>query len=160
MYLEKYLKPIDGECIHADKTKFIVAQKFNDEATSEPEIKVYLDSTFKKVLSSKVEGPQPERFLSWHDRIDNTSDESIIKDFGGELQVETNMRDVWRKLLQQPKAENGDLLTNGCKNIFYVRGIDGQLYVLEISWYGNGWFIKTTIPKNNYRNYGDLRIFL
>ena len=160
MYLEKYLKPIDGECIHADKTEFIVARKFIDEAAGEPEVKVYLDSIFKKVLSSKVEEPHPERFLSWHDQIDHTSDESIIKDFGGELQVEINMRDIWHKLLQQSNGENGALLNNGCKNVFYVRGIDHQLYALQISWYGNGWFIKTTIPKNNYRNYGDLRIFL
>ena len=160
MNLEEYLKPVDGEFIPADKTEFIVAQKFNDEATGEPEVKVYLDSIFKKVLSLKVEGQQPERFLSWHDQIDHTSDESIIKDFGGELQVEINMRDVWHKLLQQSRGENGALLSNGCKNVFYVRGIDRQLYSLQISWYGNGWFIKTTIPRNNYRNYGDLRIFL
>ena len=40
------------------------------------------------------------------------------------------------------RQSNGDLLTNGYANIFYVRDVNGELRAVFVGWGGVGWSVR------------------
>ncbi|MBU1092177.1 hypothetical protein KJ836_00620 [Patescibacteria group bacterium] len=47
---------------------------------------------------------------------------------------------------RQKNGEEGDLITTGCANIFYVVGIDGEVFTVHVSWYSDArkWRIRAS----------------
>jgi hypothetical protein len=55
---------------------------------------------------------------------------------------------VYELLVRQPRGESGFLLTNGSTNWFHVRGTDGHVWLLGVSWPdASGWWVQAvSIP--------------
>ena len=71
---------------------------------------------------------------------------NIVKDSNNEkIRAELSKNHIWKDasdfcshlagmIDRQPKGENGDLLNNGCVNIFYVRGKNGEVFAVNVYW--------------------------
>jgi len=57
---------------------------------------------------------------------------------------------------KQWNAEKGALLTNGCANIFYVRGLNDEVFAVGIRWLLNSreWCVFAALPSNNQQFIG------
>ncbi len=66
-------------------------------------------------------------------------DNEIITDLSGEEAAESSLADIWALMEAQPTGKEGQLLTNGWANIFYVRDKDNVLRAVRVYWYGDGW---------------------
>lgn len=72
----------------------------------------------------------------------NSRDPVIINTIGGEEFAETTLMDIIAKVEKQPNGEDGELLTNGRANIFYVKNFDGVLRAVCVRWFGGGWRVR------------------
>lgn len=47
------------------------------------------------------------------------------------------------KLAKQADGKDGEFLNNGWANLFLVEGIDGEVFVVRVSWLGGEWYVDT-----------------
>lgn len=59
--------------------------------------------------------------------------------------VEVNTASMWQMLRKQERGQAGVLHVDGLSNIFFVRGSDGNLCVIQLHWAGEGtgWVLNT-----------------
>ncbi len=128
-------------------------KKAADFATStywktDPEQKLCLSDEFAERIVRAYSNPIPHRELEGvtHFQSESSDNKNIAK-MGGVEEVRkhaftpdqiADLRD------KQMNGEEGQLLTNGYLNLFYVIGKDGVLFVVSLRWRGVGreWFAR------------------
>ncbi len=84
-------------------------------------------------------------------------DSEIITDLGGEVRAEVVLSQLWAKMKRQANGEEGDLLTNGWANIFFVR-VGGVLRAVDVFWDVGGWRANAHALDDDRWRYGS-RVF-
>lgn len=119
----------------AATSKFIAKDHF---AADSQEVKLaWIGNNFKQWFLAKVEEPQAEVTLRYHQLKKNSLDAPILAELRGK--AETTLASIWEFLKKQPNGEPGKLLTNGYVNIFYVRDSVTVLRAVLVRWYSDGW---------------------
>lgn len=128
---------VDG-CESFDPAAF-----FKSDKDEQPDgIKFWLsDSNFTDNFLGKVETNVAPATLRIHKLREEASDGEIIPELGGEEIVETTLFHLYQMIKRQPSGEDGDLLTDGYVNIFYIRDQRGELWAVYCYWYGGGWSV-------------------
>lgn len=99
-----------------------------------------VSQSFQEHYGTKVENISAKTSIYVYSMIQEKTIEEVIDAFGGIVQSETTLYDLWKKLEQQPAGGCGDLLTDGRVNTFFIPDIFGALYPVR-SRYLNGWHI-------------------
>ncbi|MDO8495220.1 MAG: hypothetical protein Q7S32_01675 [bacterium] len=117
-------------------TKFVAKDVFT---TKNKSVKIYfVGDNFKKVMLDKVESGIEATTLIVSKLEKASLDVPILSELGD--RAETTLGQLYGLLMAQPNGEAGSLLTNGYANIFYIRGIDGNLWAVVADWSsGSGW---------------------
>ena len=124
----------------ATTEKFVSKDKFFKDSK---EVKFYgiWDNFTNWFLADdgKTEEPISEQTLRYGNLTKNSVDGPIIEELGGEAKAETTLSDLYDLLKKQSKGEDGDLLTNGRANIFYIKDACSVLRAVGVYWYDSGW---------------------
>ena len=124
----------------ATTEKFVAKEKFR---TDSKEVKFYGfgDNFTNWFLSgdSKIEDSLDEQSFRYGNLIKNSVDGPILEELGDEAKVKTALSGVFELLKRQANGEEGDLLTNGYANIFYIKNTSGVLCIVRMYWCGVGW---------------------
>lgn len=130
----------------------------DDEVLKEANV-LWTGDNFDCLFKGKVEENVPEQKLAVS-RLERASlDAPILTELGDKAEVSlTYMFDLLKK---QSKGEDGVLLTNGYANIFYVRGIDGNLWAVDARWSSGNryWDVGAYSVENPDGCYGGSQIF-
>jgi len=97
----------------------------------------WIGENFQKAFlngKGKIEKDVAEAVFRIFKLIEDSVDTSIIAELGGEEVAETTLAQVFALLQLQGKGQKGVLLTNGCANIFYVRGDSDTLWAVYGRW--------------------------
>ena len=89
----------------------------------------------------KIEDPLGEQVLRFGKLTRNSLDGPIIEELGGEAKAETTLTEMFDQMSKQSNREEGNLLTNGYWNIFYIRDINGVLRAVYVFWDDGGWYV-------------------
>lgn len=126
----------------ATSEKFVAKEKFREDSK---EVKFYgFWSNFTNWFlagDGKIEEPIGEQELRYGNLTKNSVDGPIIEDLGGEAKAESTLTELYDLLKKQANGEEGDLLTNGSVNIFYIRDTNGVLCAVVVRWDGVGWYV-------------------
>jgi hypothetical protein len=138
----KILDMLGTTTTSATTVKFIAKDKFRKDSK---EVKFYgiWDNFTNWFLAGngKIEEPLGEQELRYGNLTKDSVDGPIIQELGGEAKAETTLTELYELLKKQTNGEDGDLLTNGCANIFYIRDTSGVLRAVCVSWRVVGWFV-------------------
>lgn len=128
--------------IPATIKKFVVKDHFKVDVSRRAKVKIScLGDYFKSWFMEKREEPHVGSTV-YGRRINKSSvDDPLISELGGQEKAETSMFEIYAMMECQPNGEAGDLLNNGCANIFYVRDVNSALRVVAVDWDGNGWYV-------------------
>ena len=119
-------------------TRFIARDHFKVDISPEAPVQIaYLGDNFKNHFLGKVEENVPEARVRIHRLIRPSLDAPIVAALGEKH--EAFLAHLHQLLLRQPKGEQGDLLTDGYANIFYVRDAGNTLWAVGARWCGGGW---------------------
>jgi hypothetical protein len=126
----------------ATTEKFVAKEKFVKDSK---EVKFYgiWDIFTEWFLSDdgKIEDPIGSQELRYGNLTKDSVDRPIIEELGGEAKAETTLSELYDLLKKQAKGEEGDLLTNGYANIFYIKNTEDVLRAVYVLWDGDGWFV-------------------
>ena len=126
----------------ATTEKFVAKEKFVKDSK---EVKFYgiWDNFTNWFLADdgKIEEPINEQTLRYGNLTKSSVDGPIIEELGGEAKAETTLSELYDLLKKQAKGEEGDLLTNGYANIFYIKDTSGVLRAVSVRWGGGGWSV-------------------
>ncbi len=86
----------------------------------------------------KIEEPNSEQILRYHNLWVESADTFIIKGLGGEMKAETTLSEMFSLMEKQRYGEAGVLL-NKAANMFYIRDRAGVLRRIHMYWWNNGW---------------------
>jgi hypothetical protein len=107
--------------------------------TTDPSRKLWVSLEFTQRITPAYPDPIPHRGLEGVTHFQSkSSDAKNIAEMGGEAEVRKHaftpdqLADLRDK---QVNGKDGDLLTNGCWNLFYVIGKDGVLFVVGLYWF-------------------------
>lgn len=120
--------------------EFTVGERFVVDTSEKTTVKIsrIWDNFRKWFLDTRV--PSTEATTLYKYRLQQDSLDSMILDYlGGEEKAEITLAHVFALMRQQPNGENGELLTNGYANIFYVRDITGVVRAVYVRWHDYGW---------------------
>jgi len=147
---EKHLKPFSTAEVPA-VAKFVTAEHFVANVKNDPQgvpvrapgVTIFnVDETFKHCLLGKIEEKIPAMTLTVY-TLDTICKNSLILAELGD-RAETSLAHLWALLEKQPNGPysgNGALYSIAQKglpfawNVFYIRGIDGNLWAVEVYWY-------------------------
>lgn len=117
--------------------KFVSAEKFTKENKA---VKfAYFSQNFKRVMLEKVEENVSDAMFTCCILTETSPDAPILVELGN--RAETTLAYLYELLTKQPNGEDGVLLTNGCANIFYIRGADDVLWAVSAYWRSGGWYV-------------------
>jgi len=120
--------------------KFFAKDKFRKDSK---EVKFYgIWDNFQEWFlgeDGKVEEPIEEQELRYGNLIIGSVDGPIIEELGGEVKAETTLSELYELLKKQANGKEGDLLTNGYVNIFYIKDKCGDLRAVSAYCYDDGW---------------------
>lgn len=127
----------------ATERKFFIRKYFvvNDQKKADVNIR-YLNDFFIKKLYNKIELFKPKRTVRRHKLLINIVDKSMVIRLGGEEVAVTTLQDVWHLMRLQGEGENGNLLTNGKVNIFFVHDENNEIVAVSLDWNEFGWGIE------------------
>lgn len=136
------LEPIGIVPVSAVET-FSAADKFRKGETDGVKIG-WIGDNFQNHFVAKIESGVPIQDLRIHRLRKGSVDKSIIDELGGETVVETNLATMWEMMKKQGHGQQGDLLTNGYANIFYIRDTKGVLWAVDCDWDSGDacWFVR------------------
>lgn len=100
-----------------------------------------IGGNFQSHFGTKTESNILAQNLRIHRLRKGSVDSPIIDELGGKELVETNLATVWEMMKKQGHGQQGDLLTNGNANIFYIRDTEGVLWAVSCGWGGGGWLV-------------------
>ena len=140
--LVQILNWIGTTTISATTEKFVAKDKFRKDSK---EVKFYgIWNNFTEWFLSgngKIEEPIDEKELRYGKLIKYSLDGPIVEELGGEAKAETTLTELHDLLKKQANGEEGDLLTNGYANIFYVKDTSGVLRAVDVHWDDAGWIV-------------------
>lgn len=118
--------------------RFVASDHFKVDVSPEAKVKIaFIGDNFKdNFLGTTEEDVLPTK-LRIHRLTESSLDAPIIAALGG--RHETKLAHLHQLLLRQPKGEEGDLLTNGYANIFYIRDATNKLWAVDVGWSDAGW---------------------
>lgn len=96
----------------------------------------------------KIEEPLDEQTLCYGNLTKNSVDGPIIEEVGGKTKAETTLTELYGLLEKQANGEEGDLLTNGCANIFYIKNTSGVLRAVGVDWDDTVWYVYASSVRN------------
>ncbi len=118
--------------------KFVAKDNFKEEISDKAIVKIALIwKDFKDNFLDLVEENVPEAELKVHKLLKDSRNPGIIVELRESYTV--SLAHVWNAMALQSKGEEGNLLTNGNENIFYVADVNGVVWAVGVAWYGNGW---------------------
>ncbi len=141
-----------GEIAFSGVSRFSARDSF-----TEP--KFWLGDDFKLWFGEKVEESVKPSTLCYHKLLRSSLDAPIISALGGEEKAEVSLAEIFHLISLQPKGEEGDLLTSGYANIFYVRGVNNVLRVVRVYWYGGRWYVRAHETSYPHEWYDENRVF-
>ncbi len=143
----KLLRRIGTTAMPARTVSFVARNYFKVNLCKNDKVKISLvgDSFFEYFLAGegKLEVASGLHELAYYQLVKRSPDMPIVTELGGEILAECMLADVWAKIEAQGDGRNGDLLTNGCANIFYVRDTAGELRMVDVGWDDDGWQVST-----------------
>ncbi len=126
----------------ATTEKFVARDKFHKDSK---EVKFYVIwdnfTNWFLVGNGKIEESLGEQVLRYGNLTKNSVDGPIIEELGGEAKAETTLTELYELLNKQPNGEEGELLTNGYANIFYIKDVSGVLRAVYVRWNVDGWIV-------------------
>ena len=165
--LVQILNWIGTTTISATTEKFVAKDKFRKDSK---EVKFYgIWNNFTEWFLSgngKIEEPIDEKELRYGKLIKSSVDGPIVEELGGEAKAETTLtelHDLLKKqangLKKQANGEEGDLLTNGYANIFYVKDTSGVLRAVNVAWFDAGWIVSARSVEYPHDWFVGFRVF-
>lgn len=142
-----------------EKIRFIVRDRFKKNSSA---VRFYgFGDNFEKWFLGKVEELTKVELPKRHHDLEHDSlDAEILTDLGGKEAAEVTLAGVFALLELQPKGESGELLTNGCANIFYIKDVvGGVLRAVHVLWDGVGWHVYAGSVTASRRWLAGLRVF-
>jgi len=112
---------------------FVVNDHIRDEQTVGG-VKWWLGSNFLRHFSGTTLPACSAGTLNIHKLAKASVDTPVIAELGGESVAETSLAQLYWMIMQQPSGEQGNLLTNGYANIFYIRDAKGTLWAVSAGW--------------------------
>ena len=156
----KILDMLGTTTTSATTVKFIAKDKFRKDSK---EVKFYgiWDNFTNWFLAGngKIEEPLGEQELRYGNLTKDSVDGPIIQELGGEAKAETTLTELYELLKKQTNGEDGDLLTNGCANIFYIRDTSGVLRAVLVRWRVDGWRVLAYSVVSPYDCHAGRRVF-
>ena len=158
--LVQILNWIGTTTISATTEKFVAKDKFRKDSK---EVKFYgIWNNFTEWFLSgngKIEEPIDEKELRYGKLIKSSVDGPIVEELGGEAKAETTLTELHDLLKKQANGEEGDLLTNGYANIFYVKDTSGVLRAVRVIWRGVGWRVRADSVEYPHDWFVGFRVF-
>jgi hypothetical protein len=136
------LLDLAGSTVTIPPTKgpFVARKHFVADTSRKAKVKIsYLGDNFCLWFLDKVEEPFIGSELRYGRLRKLSVDAPIIAELGGEEKAETTLTELRQALEKQPNGKMGDLLIDGCANIFYIRDVNGVLRAVHAHWRGGGW---------------------
>jgi len=147
----------------ATTEKFVAKEKFVKDSK---EVKFYgiWDIFTEWFLSDdgKIEDPIGSQELRYGNLTKDSVDRPIIEELGGEAKAETTLSELYDLLKKQAKGEEGeegDLLTNGYANIFYIKNTEDVLRAVHVRWYDDGWNVLAYSVERSFGRSAGRRVF-
>jgi hypothetical protein len=144
----------------ATTEKFVAKDKF--KLKKDGGICSYFGDNFNSWFltgEGKIEGPQDQQELRFGKLTKGSVDGPIIEELGGEAKAETTLTEMFDQMSKQSNREEGNLLTNGCWNIFYIRDINGVLRAVYVRWCGVGWCVDALSVEGPFGWYAGHQVF-
>jgi len=146
--------------IPSTKGPFVARKHLVVDTGRKAKVKIsYLGDNFCLWFLDKVEEPFIGSELRYGRLRKLSVDAPIIAELGGEEKAETTLTELWQALEKQPNGNRGDLLTDGCANIFYIRDVNGVLRAVYAFWFGVGWFVFADSVVSPHRWLGGFQVF-
>ena len=153
----KLLKLLGTTLVSARDTMFVARDHFKVATVKKDKVKIFFVgenfTTYFLTSDGKVEPLAVAHELAYYELIKRSLDRPIVNKLGGEGPSETTLADIWIKMEAHGGGEDGDLLTNGYANIFYVRDAAGELRVVGVRWRGGGWSVRA-VPLSSPGEWG------
>jgi len=144
----------------ATTEKFVAKEKFVKDSK---EVKFYgIWNNFTEWFLSddgKIEDPIGSQELRYGNLTKDSVDRPIIEELGGEAKAETTLSELYDLLKKQAKGEEGDLLTNGYANIFYIKNTEDVLRAVHVYWHNAGWYVSASSVESSYGWSARYRVF-
>lgn len=136
---EKLLKFITSFKV-AGAEKFVAEQHFKKDTSDTAIVKIsWFGDDFKTNFLGLTGENVPEVELKVQKLLRGSRDPGIIVELGENYTV--SLAHVWNAMALQAKGEEGNLLTNGYANIFYVTDVNGVVWAVCVFWDGDGWYV-------------------
>jgi len=120
--------------IPASTERFIAREKFVVDTSNTAKVKIaWTGDNFLEHFLGKIEEAQCEVILAIH-KLEKTSSDGLIRIELGRKREVTTLRSFFQLLFLQRNGQEGDLLTNGYANIFYIEDEDGNLRTVYTHW--------------------------
>jgi hypothetical protein len=94
----------------------------------------WIGSNAQQLVKGLVELEVAEATLRIHTLTKASVDGPIIAELGGEAVVTTTWGQMYEMMRRQGRGQQGNLLTNGYANIFYIRCSDGAVWATVCNW--------------------------
>ncbi len=125
----------------AGAEKFVAEENFKEDTSDTAVVKISgFNKEFKTNFLSLIEEDIPEAELKVQKLLKDSRDPGIIVELGESHTV--SLAHVWNAMAFQSKGEEGNLLTNGYMNIFYVADVNGVVWAVVVDWYDDGWYVR------------------
>lgn len=122
--------------------KFVAKDKFKVDISRGAKVKIVnLSSSFEELFLNKIEDPFAGSIINARKLEKSSVDSFIIQEFGGKEAAKITLTEMYAAMVAQSNGEDGALLTNGWRNIFYIEDVIGTLCVASVSWSDGGWCV-------------------
>lgn len=129
--------------VPATNAPFKVSELFVVDTSDSARVKFRsVDSTFLTWFGKMMVKTYGGSELRCQSLTRSAFDTEIIEALGGCGKCGTTLAELWWMLEQQASGQKGDLLTDGCANIFYIYDRSGALRVVYVFWLGSGWYVR------------------
>lgn len=146
--------------IPATTEKFVARDKFRVDTWKKTKVKIsYLGNNFKEWFLSKIENPFSGSTISSRKLEKNIFDGLILAELGGNEAAETTLTEIYAAMEAQPHGESGNLLNDGCANIFYVNDINSTLRAVMVFWHIDGWSVNADLVEGPGLWFADYHVF-
>lgn len=91
----------------------------------------YVSDNAKACMKGRLEPEEAEATIRVHELCQASVDGPILAELGEN--IKTGLNRMFQMMEKQGRGQEGDLLTNGCANIFYIEGTDWAAYCFWLS---------------------------